>query len=501
MIYIEWICLIAIVLLQVKCFYASLDEIAELQSLFPKSDLGIDAIVPIEINGHKVEQLTIAHNNQIFRFILLATNAYLSKNKGSADFNIIRSIADRSADSQENRVSSSLSIPLYLGLMGTFIGVILGLASIAINGLSLDNTDVAISELIRGVVMAMIVSLIGLALTTYLNVKVFKNAVAFRDVCRNNYFNFLQAELLPNLDNNLYSALDQFRANIANFNMGFADNLKIFDTSFNDNIKNLKSTVEGMSTQIEAVNQNTSVQLAFIKELKDIGYNRMAEANIRVFDKIKETGPMLLSFINEQQKLTQNLEKANTFSEHIGGLMNRVHAFEDGINNLGRDLQQSDLIGGELIAVVRKHLTAIEQKEYLINDYASRSGSEVENYLKAALERVQQLKSKIEIDFEKAFDFDAENNLMQNLKHLKLIDENTAGLNQKLELQNTKILEDKFDVLIELLSKKDLRNNLPSTKSSINEGIAVTPSKVTKLKRSWWNRLTNRNKLQNGTTS
>jgi biopolymer transport protein ExbB/TolQ len=501
MIYIEWICLIGMLLLQVKSFYTSLGEIAELQTLFPASASGKEAIETIEINGHSVEQLAIAHYNRTFRFIVQATNAYLGKNKGSADFNIIRSIADRSADSQENRISSSLSIPLYLGLMGTFIGVILGLASIAITGLSLDNTDIAISELIRGVVMAMIVSLVGLALTTYLNVKVFKNAVAIRDVCRNNYFNFLQAELLPNLDNNLYSALDQFRANIANFNLGFSANLKIFDTSFNENIKHLKSTVEGMSMQIEAVTNNTSVQLEFIKELKGIGYNRMAEANIRVFDKIKEAGPMLVSFIKEQQKLTQNLEQANTFSEHIAGLMNRVSSFEDGITNLGRELQQSDLIGGELIAVVRKHLTAIEQKEYLINDYAARSGSEVESYLKAALERVQHLKNKIEIDFEKAFDFDAEHNLMQNLKHLKVIDENTAGLNQKLELRNTKILEDKFDVLIEILKEKDFKKDLVHAQSSINESNKVTPKKEPKLKRSWWNRLTNRKILENASTS
>lgn len=502
MIYIEGIALIIILLLQFRSYNKSLLEIDELSRLFPSSEIGAEAIQLVEANGNLVDQLDIKHTNRTFMMIIDATNAYLSKNKGSADFNIIKSIADRSVESQENKVSSSLSLPLYLGLMGTFIGVILGLASIAVSGFNLDNTDVIIQELISGVVLAMIVSLLGLALTTILNARIFKNAVAVRDICRNRYLNFLQAELLPNLDNNLYSALDQFRANMADFNVKFSKNLDFFDSSFNDNIKNLKETVVGMSAQIEVVNKNTAVQLEFLQELKKIGYNRMAEANIRVFDKIKDVGPTLINFITEQQKLTKNMEQANAFSEQISGLMNRVSSFEEGVNNLGRDLQQSDFLGGELIGVVKKHLTAIEQKEYLINDYAARSGNEVEGYLKGALERIQLLKNRIEIDFEKAFDFDAENNLMQNLKHLKIIGENTTGLNHKLEMQSTKVMEEKLDVLIDLLSKNNNRSYAASIDVVVarNGGKKRTRTKV-EPKQSWWNRFLKIKQLDNDTAA
>jgi len=485
MVYLEGVALIIILLLQMKSYYQSLMEISDLHRLFPAGELRPDFIVQKEVQGVYVDQLDISHKNGAFEVILSATNAYLSKNKGSADFNIIKSIADRSVESQENKVSSSLSLPLYLGLMGTFIGVILGLASIAIDGFSLNDTDVIIKELIRGVVLAMIVSLFGLALTTNLNARIFKNAVAVRDVCRNRYLNFLQAELLPNLDNNLYSALDQFRSNIADFNVKFGKNLDIFDTSFNENIKNLRATVTGMATQIGAVNENTTVQLEFLQELKKIGYNRMAEANIKVFDKIKEVGPTLVTFIAEQQKLTKNLEQANLFSERISGLIDRVSNFEDGINNLGRDLQQSDLLGGEMLGVVKKHLTAIEQKEYLINDYAARSGNEVEGYLNAALERIKVLKNKIEIDFEKAFDFNAENNLMQNLSYLKAIGQNTAGLNDKLADHSTKKLEEKLDVLITLIDNNNTKLAVPPGKQP---GRAVEGRKLVSKERprKWW---------------
>jgi len=498
MLFLEGISLIIILIFQFRSYWRSILEIAELKALFPVREIGQEAVIVTEVNGQSVEQLDINHSNSTFKMIIAATNAYLGKNKGSADFNIIKSIADRSTESQENKVSSSLSLPLYLGLMGTFIGVILGLASIAVNGFNLNDTDFIIKELISGVVLAMIVSLIGLALTTNLNARIFKTAIVARDVNRNRYLNFLQAELLPNLDNNLYSALDQFRANMTDFNQKFSKNLSFFDSSFNENIKNLKATVTGMSTQIEVVNRNTAVQLEFLQELKKIGYNRMAEANLRVFDKIKEVGPTLVNFISEQQKLTKNMEQANLFSERITGLMDRVSTFENGVNNLGRDIQQSDLLGGELIGVVKKHLTAIEQKEYLINDYTARSSSEVEGYLKGALERIQLLKNKIELDFEKAFDFDAGNNLMQNLQHLKAIGEHTAGLNEKIEGQSLIGIEGKLDDLIMLLDTrkgKHTKISAPEMESTDEENI----QEVIQTRVNWWNRLLGKKNLENGT--
>lgn len=454
MVFIEIIFLIIIGYCQFHYFTKSRNDIFLLRHFFPGRNLDSDSIRQVEYNNNVVEQIVIEDFvTKEFKEVISATNSYLLKNKGSADFNIIKSIADRSVDAQENKVSASVSIPLYLGLMGTFLGVILGLMNIVINGFNLNDTDLIIRELLGGVMVAMTVSLFGLALTTLLNAIFFRNAMAQRDINRNHYFNFLQAELLPNLDNNLYSALDQFKENIADFNFKFSKNLDIFDNSFNKNIENLKVMVFGMAEQITAVTENTSTQLEFLQELKKIGYNRMAEANIKVFEKIKESGPLLVNFIKEQQKLTVNLEQANVFSDKISALMNRVSNFEDGINTLGRDLQQSDLLGADLLNLVKKHLSAMEQKEVLINDYASKSNHEVETFLSSALERIKSLKSNIEISFEKAFDFDAEDNLMQNLKHLKQIDNNTSELNIKLAEKNNLSIENKVDLIAQLLTK------------------------------------------------
>ncbi|MBB2147597.1 hypothetical protein [Pedobacter gandavensis] len=431
MLFIELLILALIIFVQYHFFIGSKREIQDLKTLFPAAALDGDNINTWGNEIAAYEQIDVpGHNVKQFQEIIAATNYYLKKNIGSTDFNIIKNIADRATSAQENKISSEVSLPLYLGLMGTFLGVILGLGSVVF-GLSNGDGDLSsstISSFIAGVLLAMIVSLIGLIFTTCNNSIYLKQAIAVRDKNRNNYFNFLQSELLPQLDNSLYSVLDQFKSNISDFNTKFTQNLDLFDASFGDNIKHLKETVLGMSGQIETVNKNTQVQLDFLNQLRSIGYNRMAEANIKVFDKLKEAGPLLISFIKEHQNFNANLEHVNGFADKIGNLLNRVTTFEDGINSLGREIHNSEMLGSEVINVVKKHLTSIEQKEHLIAGYASASTKDVESFLESALERIKVLSHKIENNLDQAFDFNVEGNLMQNLNYLKPLNEHTLEM-------------------------------------------------------------------------
>jgi hypothetical protein len=447
MIFFEILVLVGVLLMQHYFFIRSKQEIVYLRELFPSSELGEENVKTYGNDDIEFEQINVPdHDVKQFQEIIRATNYYLKRNTGSADFNIIKSIADRATSAQENKIASEVSVPLYLGLMGTFLGVILGLVNVVIGlqGGEGDLSSTTIGSFIVGVIIAMVVSLFGLLLTTYNNSIHLKKAIAIRDNNRNYYLNFLQSELLPNLDNSLYSALDQFKSNISDFNTKFTQNLDLFDSSFGDNIKHLKETVIGMSSQIDTVNKNTQVQLDFLKEIKSIGYNRMAEANIKVFDKMKEAGPLLMTFIKEHQNFNSNLGNVNAFAEKIAALFDRITAFEDGLKTLGRDIHQSEMLGSEVINVVKKHLTSIEQKEHLIVDYASRSANEVEAYLTSALKRITDLSRKIETDFDQAFDFNVEGNLMQNLKYLKPLNDTASEMKEAIknpERENIEIPE------------------------------------------------------------
>jgi hypothetical protein len=444
LIYLEAFVLIVIIFFQFKYFFNTKLEIGRLKKLYPKIALNENNIVTVTYAENDVEQLSIPnHPSDEFQTTLNATNAYLRNNKGSADFNIIKSISERISESQENQIVASITTPLYLGLMGTFVGVILGLFKIIVVGgdklLQGDALGLAINSLLLGVGIAMVASFFGLALTTYNNVVVLKSAIAIRNSNKNNYYNFLQTELLPNLDNNLYSALNLLKENIGDFNTRFTANLNLFDQNFGNNIVLLKSAVSEMSGQIIGINDNTKSQLEFLRELRKIDYNTLAKANIKMFDKMQDTAPILLEFIKEHRSLNENIHLSNGFVEKVGALMNRVSEFETNINGLGRDIQQSEMLGGEVIALIRKHLTSIDLKESLISEYASKSYSDVQRYLTDASERVDKLKRKIEIDFQNAFDFNAEGNLMQNLNYLKSINEGIGKLS--LEIKSIKAKE------------------------------------------------------------
>src|ERR1700759_3283542 len=62
-------------------------------------------------------------NHPEFNNVIVSSNAYLSKNQGSADYNILKDICERYIDRLDNSIGNLINVPLYLGLAGTFAGI------------------------------------------------------------------------------------------------------------------------------------------------------------------------------------------------------------------------------------------------------------------------------------------------------------------------------------------------------------------------------------------
>lgn len=81
-----------------------------------------------------VELILINGGSTPFKEMVNETNSYLCKNVGtSADLSILEEICNSKIDSIESEIQNSLNVPLYLGLGGTFIGIIIGLTGIVFN--------------------------------------------------------------------------------------------------------------------------------------------------------------------------------------------------------------------------------------------------------------------------------------------------------------------------------------------------------------------------------
>ena len=128
-----------------------------------------------------------------FREMVFDTNAYLCKNVGtSAEFSILQDICEKKIEMLETQISNTINVPLYLGLGGTFIGIITGLAGIASNvdDLFAGGNMVPLTNLLVGVIIAMFASLFGLGLMVYNSSINYKEALKNCDKYKSVYYDF-----------------------------------------------------------------------------------------------------------------------------------------------------------------------------------------------------------------------------------------------------------------------------------------------------------------------
>lgn len=97
-----------------------------------------------------------------FGIIIHRTNEYLCKNTGtSADLSVLKDISDNQKSTLEDEIHNSLNVPLYLGLAGTFVGIITGLIGVDFNQIFGNTNDLnGLQHLLYGVVVAMCASLL-----------------------------------------------------------------------------------------------------------------------------------------------------------------------------------------------------------------------------------------------------------------------------------------------------------------------------------------------------
>ena len=318
--YLEWLALIIIIGFQLRAFWQSRGNSTRLAALFPPSAALRLIRHHDDTTGQQVDVLeTAGGTTPEFDDVVRDTNAYLLKNKGTADFDILQSIAERRAVALDAEVQGGTSAPLFIGLMGTFLGAILGLGGLLAGGG--DFGEGAIQGFLRGVTVAMLGSLCGLALTLWGNT-LYKTARRQSEQRRNDYYTFLQVELLPILHSDMAGSLGTLKAVLDAFNQEFLS--KIYE----------------FGPIVRALNENITVQKNFLEQLQQVGYTQMANASIRVFDKVAESAHHFENFLAYQQELNQTLRNGQQVAATLTGLLGRLTGLEHGLNQLPTLVQQ-----------------------------------------------------------------------------------------------------------------------------------------------------------------
>lgn len=321
--------------------------------------------------------------NLVFEKILFSTNNYLIRNRGAAsDFNLIKDIVERNIDAVEEDINSSIGIPLYLGLMGTMMGIVIGLFNMPEMGAIISDTkamDLKLNEgiglLIGGVKIAMIASFIGLFFTIINSGWVFKGSRSFSEARKNEFYTFIQIELLPLINQGLASTLESLQRNLLKFNNEFTSNLKgltgIFDAS-RSAIREQKELLDALDRA--KVSDMTRYNVAVLKQL-DVSVGQFEKFNAYLTN------------------VTQFVENSQSIVSRTNELLARTDNFKNIADNLENKLNQSQL----LMQFLSEHFNKLnEHKEFTSNAVAdvghliSETFKELKEHIQNSSESVKQ---------------------------------------------------------------------------------------------------------------
>lgn len=253
--------------------------------------------------------------SEAFNDVIFETNAYLCKNVGtSAEFSILQDICERKIESLEAQISSTINVPLYLGLAGTFIGIITGLVGIAFNVDDLlKNGEMSpLRNLLIGVVIAMIASFVGLFLMI-LNSSYYKDALSECNRNKNGYFDFIRRELMPVLSNSMASSLNSLKGVLGEFVGKFGQNLNAYVNS------------------AELLNDNIERQHLLLIEINKMNQTKVASQIAETFSTLKESSDSLNTFHTYQNDLNNTITKVD---QVVSNIDNVIKSFEDFSNSL-----------------------------------------------------------------------------------------------------------------------------------------------------------------------
>lgn len=318
--------ILAIIITQIYIYRNTKKKIATYKSIFPNSTSSY-SIVEKEIqtvnsnndeDDHvesidtiSVSQLNINTHNKTLREIMNALNMYLQKNKGAAsDFYLMKDVVERYCDAEEEEINIQQPIPLYLGLMGTMIGIIVGIGFIAVSGgLSSESLMDNITSLMTCVAIAMVASLVGIICTTVIS-WLSKSATTKVEADKNRFYSWLQTELLPVLSGNAVNALYLLQQNLMLFN------------------KTFQSNIDGLDRALSKVEESSREQIDLITLIKDIDINRVAQANVIVLKELKECTGEITVFNKYLHGVSDYLTAVNELNGNINEHLNRTAVIE-----------------------------------------------------------------------------------------------------------------------------------------------------------------------------
>lgn len=463
--------IIVIIGLQIRSYFNTKSKIKSYNSIFPsyESDYRIKSVFVktseeptyeseedylfSEEKGIEVSQLDVASSNPVMGSIVTALNNYLAKNKGAAsDFHLMKDVVERYCDAEEEEITTLQPIPLYLGLMGTMVGIIVGIGAIAISGgLAGDSLMNHISELMTCVAIAMAASFTGVLCTTLIAWRS-KDAVSKVQADKNRFYSWMQTELLPVLSGDAVNAIYLLQQNLMSFNQTF------------------KANVAGLDTALSKIGDASREQVELIELIRDIDIRHVAQANIKVLKELKDCTSEMTTF--------------NQYLHNVSGYLNAVNALNTNINEHLNRTAAIERMG----AFFESEIAQVSEREQYINQVVANVDDTLKRTFEALSDNVKtgvvELRGKAAEEYAKlTTSWEAQQNAFreslaaQQVAMQELLQQRESEFTKYLKQQEASLAE-KETALTTIASEIQM---LGDTKSAMNDLVTTTKDQNKKL--------------------
>lgn len=371
----------AVIIFQIRSFLKTKGKIKELDSLFEDVDtlsLKETSITPSVLRNKEslqkfLQSIPPRHNdengdeskdytdlslivfqdgskssNKKFKMIINRTNEYLCKNTGtSADLGVLEDICDSQKETLEDEIQNSLNVPLYLGLAGTFIGIITGLLGVDFDQIFGNTNNLnGLQHLLYGIVVAMCASLLGLGFTVYNSAVTYKTAVSKCDDGKGDYMNFLRRELMPLLSNSMASSLNSLKGVLGHFVDKFGRNLDAYADS------------------AELLNDNLEKQHLVLAEINKLSLTQTANKIAETFMQLKDSADSLTVFRTYQEQLNSTIANTSGVINQIQTLIGKFENFSTGLSVVISNQNKTTELQREFQEAITTHFpTGAEARE------------------------------------------------------------------------------------------------------------------------------------------
>lgn len=364
MLYLEIIVVVAIVVWQIRSYFTTIQKIEAFGVIFPE----VKRFFLID-----TEQVFVHdHKNDTLKRIVTALNVYLSKNKGAAaDFHLMKDVVERHTNIMEEEINQRLPLPLYMGLMGTMGGIILGLSKILFSsGSSSIDEEVlgeGISTLLGGVAIAVLASLIGVLLMILSSAQ-YREAKRKVEINKNDFYTFLQTELLPVLNQSVTGSLHQLQQGFARFTNDFKANIAVLGGLISHNSEALLAQKE------------------IFKSLETIDIAAFAQANITILGELRQSTQQIERFNNYLNKLHEGINQTSDLEKRLRALVERT----DSIEAIGQHLENHAVLNQQALHVMEGWFRDVDTQKAVFLTSLGQVDNALEKSLREFSEHIQE---------------------------------------------------------------------------------------------------------------